>query len=198
MDPAKIQSTYAFLAPLYDLCVDRVFHLDRLRVIQALELEPGERVLELGVGTGLNLPFYPRGANVVGIDLSRSMIERAQGKGGAGLALMDAERIGLRGNAFDKALATYVLRVIPSPREALREISRVVRPGGRLVLLDLFSSKALVRALSEPLRRRLGSGKDYVLSDLLRETPWRLVSQKPLGRIPNTRLVILRNGVKTP
>lgn len=99
----------------------------------------GERILEVGVGTGKNLPHHPPGAQVTAIDLSERMLEQAAGRGPTSparleLALMDGERLGFPDASFDAAVATFVFCSVPDPVHGLQEVGRVVRSGGRVVL----------------------------------------------------------------
>lgn len=102
-------------------------------------LQPGQRVLEIGVGTGENLPFYPPGVRVVGIDLSEGMFSRAlaqASKRGVLLAQADAQRLPFRDQSFDVVVATFVFCSVPNPVLGFREAARVLKPNGRFLLLE--------------------------------------------------------------
>lgn len=124
------------------------------------------RVLELGVGTGLNLPLYAPGVQVTGVELSEAMIEQARNRVATGtvaaqvdLRLGDVQHLPLADGSVDAALSTYTFCSIPDPDAAAREALRVVRPGGRLVLVEHgIAGGPLVRAaqrLLDPLSVRL-------------------------------------------
>jgi len=138
----KAQSRYDRIAPIYDLMeagVERLaFRHWRTELWGHIE---GQRVLEVGVGTGKNVPYHPAGARVTGIDISAPMLARASGRVGnlgadVGLAQMDAERLGFPDDVFDAAVATFVFCSVPDAVRGLEEVKRVVRPGGRVVLLE--------------------------------------------------------------
>lgn len=132
---------YDRIAPVYDLMevgAERIW-LGRWRPL-AWELVRGPRVLEVGVGTGKNLPFHPPG-EVTAVDLSRRMLRRAVRDAESRslesrFVQMDAQRLGFPPRLFDTALATFVFCSVPDPIRGLREVRRVLRPGGRLVLLE--------------------------------------------------------------
>lgn len=103
------------------------------------------RVLEVGVGTGRNFPFYPAEVTVVGVDVSPAMLDIARRRAAEStmdieLGVADAEALPFADNSFDTVLSTISLCAIPDHRAAIVEMSRVLRPGGRLLLLDHIGS----------------------------------------------------------
>lgn len=135
------RSRYDRIAPLYDLMEgmsEGRFRPWRERLWAAV---PDGLVLEIGVGTGKNLPYHPRGARMFGVDLSERMLARAQDKAqktgrAIDLRVMDAQQLGYATHFFDAAAATFVFCSVPDPIRGLRELGRVVRPGGPIVLLE--------------------------------------------------------------
>ena len=122
----------------YDLVVR--FAAPRRRAVELLRLEPGERVLIVGAGTGADLPFLPAGVEVVATDLSAAMLARARPKAGAHVELrvMDAQALDLPDDSFDAVLLHLVLAIVPDPAACLGEAVRVLRPGGRISVFDKF------------------------------------------------------------
>lgn len=101
----------------------------------------GPRVLEVGVGTGKNMPYYPPGAQVTAIDLSPAMLAQARRRAAelgiqVDLREMDAEHLTFPDASFDTAVATFVFCSVPEPIRGLAELRRVVRPGGQVLLLE--------------------------------------------------------------
>jgi ubiquinone/menaquinone biosynthesis C-methylase UbiE len=114
-------------------------------------VEPG-KVLEVGVGTGKNFPYYPAGAQIAAIDFSAGMLARARRKIGrqqsVDLRLMDVQHLDFPDNSFDTVIATFVFCSVPSPLQGLQEARRVLKPGGRLLLLEhVLSGKRLLATL---------------------------------------------------
>ena len=101
------------------------------------ELPRGETCLEVGIGTGrIALPITEAGVRVVGIDLSREMLRklREKGDGGPPVAVADATRLPFAADTFGSAIASHVFHLIPGWRTAIDEITRVVRPGGVMLV----------------------------------------------------------------
>ena len=135
MEAQRMERVYSRLSSHYDLLFDKVFQSGREQAIRAMELRPGERVLEVGVGTGLALPLYPRTVEVVGIDLSEGMLEEARdrinrlGLRHVSVLRMDASALQFQEAAFDAVLAPYVISVVSDPRRVLAEMKRVSGQG---------------------------------------------------------------------
>jgi phosphatidylethanolamine/phosphatidyl-N-methylethanolamine N-methyltransferase len=141
-----VEGVYDKLAKVYDLTFGPTLHPGRLRAIKRMSIQPGERVLEVGVGTGINLDLYPRDAVITGIDYTASMLEKARERAAkrdgtrARLLQMDAADLKFADNAFDIVYAPYLISVVPDPLQVAREMRRVCRPGGRIIFLNHFLS----------------------------------------------------------
>lgn len=192
-----LKFVYGLWANVYDEFIDPLFAFNRKKVINTLNIKKHEKILEVGVGTGLNLTHYPNTCTVIGIDISPVMIKKAKRKKYQAkviLKLADARKLPYRKEFFDKALATYVLRVSPNPKIIMDELHRVVKPEGKLVILDQFKGKnKLLLTILQPLKLILGWGKEYNPRDLITGTGWKMVSNRSIGRMSNTRLLVLRN-----
>jgi phosphatidylethanolamine/phosphatidyl-N-methylethanolamine N-methyltransferase len=133
--------------------------------VDLLDLSPGERILLPGVGTGLDLAALPCDVHVVAADLSSAMLQQAQAAGygsNATFQVMDATALALCENTFDAVLLSLILSVVPDGRAAFREAWRVLRPGGRIVILDKFLPEG---QMLTPLRRRLGAVVTWLGTD---------------------------------
>ncbi|HUI28187.1 MAG TPA: class I SAM-dependent methyltransferase [Candidatus Kryptonia bacterium] len=157
---------YYEFSHLYDRIFTRVFYPRIARVIRDLDIPPGARVLEVGVGTGLSFPAYPPHCQVTGIDLAPEMLEQAKEKivrnGWRHITVqaMDALDLKFPEDSFDYVMAFHVVSVVPDTLRLMREAQRVCRPGGTVVVINHFRSPhrllaALDRSI-EPITRRLG------------------------------------------
>lgn len=157
---------YSDFAPLYDKTFGKIFSFRLKRIIGDLHIPRGARVLEVGAGTGTSFPAYPRHCEVIGIDLAPDMLARAQGKiqenGWLHLKVMEMDALNLEfpDDSFDYVMAFHVVTVVPDPVRMIEEAKRVCRPGGRIVIVNHFTSDfPLLGFLTEtldPVTRRLG------------------------------------------
>lgn len=142
---SAVEGLYERLAPLYDVMYGVGLQHGRRRAMARLDPRAGERILEVGVGTGLSALGYPVGCRVVAIDLSAPMLARARGRLArrrvqhVALCRMDAAHLAFADAEFDAVIASYVINVVPDPLRVAAEMLRVCRPGGRLVLLNHFA-----------------------------------------------------------
>ena len=143
----SVVSKYNRIAPIYEL-IDLPLELFFFRKWRKETLSGlNGKVLEVGVGTGRNLKYYPAGCSVTGIDKSEGMLEKAREKAtdmkNVTLLLMDAEHLEFPDNSFDYVVTTFVLCTIPDPVKALREMRRVLKPSGELIALEHVHSSYL-------------------------------------------------------
>ncbi|HEY2994133.1 MAG TPA: methyltransferase domain-containing protein [Methylomirabilota bacterium] len=177
MEKRQVERAYELLAPVYDFIFDWIFAPGRQAAISHLGLQSNETVLEVGIGTGLNLPLYPPSCRLTGIDLSGEMLDKAVERthklamSGVVLKVMDATSMDFADDAFDKALATYTISAVPDPVAVLREMRRVVKPGGIIVILNHFrSDRRLTGHLEDfvaPVCTRLGWKSNLPMTPLL-------------------------------
>jgi phosphatidylethanolamine/phosphatidyl-N-methylethanolamine N-methyltransferase len=172
-----VAKVYENLAWAYDFTFGPTLHTGRLQALQRMGIQTGDRVLEVGVGTGINATLYPRDCHVTGIDLSDSMLEKARERiarkdiTNVRLLVMDAADIKFADSSFDIVYAPYLISVVPDPVAVAREMHRVCRPGGRVILLNHFRSPNPIlawfeRALS-PFTVHIGFKSDLDLPAFL-------------------------------
>ncbi|WP_144300130.1 class I SAM-dependent methyltransferase [Elioraea rosea] len=179
LDAQDVRDAYRRWAGVYDSVFGFVSRPGRMRAVAALNALPAERLLEVGVGTGLALPHYVAGKRVTGIDLSPEMLavaERRVREGVAatveGLHEMDAEAMAFPDASFDAAVAMFVASVVPNPRRMMAEMRRVVRPGGTILLVNHFLAphmglrRGVERAVA-PFSRALGWHPDFAMETVL-------------------------------
>src|SRR5258706_4477471 len=171
---------YSDLAPLYDKTFGKIF-FSRLRsVIETLDIPRGARVLEVGAGTGISFPAYPRHCEVTGIDLAPDMLARAQEKilendwTHIKVKEMNALDLKFPDDSFDYVMAFHVVTVVPDPIRMIQEAKRVCKPGGKIVIVNHFTSTSpflgfLTEAL-DPVTRRLGWSTKLWLKPFIEET----------------------------
>jgi phosphatidylethanolamine/phosphatidyl-N-methylethanolamine N-methyltransferase len=175
------------LAKVYDFTFGPTLHPGRIQAIQRMDIQPGERVLEVGVGTGINLSLYPRDCAVTGIDFSSSMLEKARERAARKdvphslrLVQMDAADLKFADDTFDIVYAPYVMSVVPDPVRVAQEMRRVCRPGGRIIFLNHFLSPNLVLSRIErmisPMTIHIGFKADLDLPAFLAQSDVRPVS----------------------
>ena len=199
---------YYEFSHLYDVFFGRVFYPRIVRVIRSLGIEPGARVLELGVGTGLSLDAYPHHCQVTGIDLAPEMLERAQDRvnrnGWRHVTLQqgDALRLGFADDAFDYVMAFHVVSVVPDPQRMMAEARRVCRPGGLLTIINHFRSPqpavARVQRSIDPLTRRLGWTTTLRLPEILDRSTLHVERQWKTSRRSLFTIVVARNAKAVP
>jgi len=177
MDYETIKRAYAILSPVYDFLFDKIFYPGRVAAVDLLEIQPGSRVLEVGVGTGLNLPLYPRDCDVTGVDISEEMLRKAEERvrtlrmTNAKLVVMDGSKLEFADNSFDRVIATYVISAVPDPVKTLLEMRRVCKPSGHLVILNHFKSDNAIIGMFEkilaPVCTKIGFNTELKLLPLL-------------------------------
>ena len=181
-----VESVYEKIAYVYDLTFGPTLHPGRLVALEGMGLKPGDRILEVGVGTGINAPLYPRNCHVTGIDFSAKMLEKARerverkGLRNVSLMEMDAANLSFPDNSFDVVYAPYVISVVSDPVQVVREMRRVCRPGGKFIVLNHFKSpNALVAKVEQaisPFTVHIGFKSDLDLPGFLAQADLKPVS----------------------
>ena len=181
-----VERVYEKLANVYDLIFGPTLHPGRLVARDRMEIRPGTHILEVGVGTGINASLYPRNCHVTGIDLSASMLDKArervarEGLRNVRLLEMDAAETSFADDTFDIVYAPYLISVVPDPVAVAREMRRVCRPGGRIIVLNHFRSAnpilARVERMISPYTIHIGFKADLDLPAFLAQANLQPVS----------------------
>jgi phosphatidylethanolamine/phosphatidyl-N-methylethanolamine N-methyltransferase len=190
-----VKKLYSFWSIIYDPILDKIFKFDRKIVIEELKLFPPDEIIEIGVGTGLNLSYYPSYVYVTGIDFSEPMLNKAKNRkrSNINLHLSENENLEFKDNYFDKGLATFVIRMHKDPNKILKELQRIIKNEGLLVIVDTFKSSNNNFNITNFFTEILGWGENHELDKMINNTNWEIVERKKLGKSESTLIVILRN-----
>jgi len=194
---------YAEFAPLYDKIFGKIFYSRLESVIEELDIPPGAKVLEVGAGTGTSFPAYPTHCQVTGIDLAPDMLARAQRKirenGWTHLTVIEMNALDLDfpDNSFDYVMAFHVVTVVPDPVRMITEAKRVCKPGGKIVIVNHFTSDfPLLGTLTEaldPVTRWLGWRTNLRLKPFIKTTDFTV---ERMYKLSKTSLYTVLHGTK--
>jgi phosphatidylethanolamine/phosphatidyl-N-methylethanolamine N-methyltransferase len=194
---SRIYSEYALL---YDKTFGKIFYDCIKRVIESLNIPAGAQVLELGVGTGTSFPAYPRHCEVIGIDLAPDMLVQAHAKIAKNtwshlqVMEMDALNLTFADNSFDYVTAFHTVTVVPDPIRMLTEAKRVCRPGGKIVIVNHFTTDLpIIGPLTEaldPVTRRLGWRTKLKLEPFLEATDFNVEEMYKVSKLSLYTVVV--------
>jgi ubiquinone/menaquinone biosynthesis C-methylase UbiE len=181
---------WSLYAPWYDLAMARFAGWARRRAIALAGFRDGDRLLLVAAGTGLDLPHLPAGAHVVATDASAAMLARCAARAHAlgrevEVRVMDAAALDVPDASFDGVVLHLALAVVPDPAAALREVVRVLRPGGRVSVFDKFlgddAQPGVVRRALNALSWTFATTINRRLGPLLAEAGLRELAREPVG-----------------
>jgi phosphatidylethanolamine/phosphatidyl-N-methylethanolamine N-methyltransferase len=199
----QISLAYARLAMTYDYVFGPVLNRSRLAAVSAVNALPGTQVLEVGVGTGLALPYYRADKRITGIDLAPEMLRIARKRAARlrnveALLEMDVQSMIFDDNRFDIAAVMFVASVVPQPRILMAELSRVVKSEGRIIIVNHFATDrkliSWIERVMAPVCIKLGWRADFRLDDLLRPAELESSSCTPLPPLGLFHLLKLQNN----
>lgn len=189
MSDSDVRRAYKRWAPFYDHTFGKIVEAGVQQTVARANQFSG-RLLEVGVGTGLALPFYGKSLRVTGIDLSADMLAKAQERAERkhisnieALQVMDATATTFADESFDVAIAMYVLTVVPDPAAVMHEMARVVKVGGTVLVAGHFSTQGFTGVIEKSLAKqapKLGWRPDFPIDNVLVSDKLRLVSLKPI------------------
>jgi phosphatidylethanolamine/phosphatidyl-N-methylethanolamine N-methyltransferase len=208
MQESSTRSIYDFHSMFYDATFGKLVRRRIARAISHMNIAPGARVLDLGIGTGASLDFYPRHANIVGIDLSGGMLRECRKKlfqkrlAPTCLFQANALELPFRDDSFDHVFISHVISVVSDPYRLITEAQRVAKPEARIVVLNHFQSTnrfiAMVEKFLCPLCTKLGWRSDLPLQDLIRRTGVEVDYRYKLESIDLWETVVITNNKNRP
>lgn len=197
----KTRSRYQRIAPVYDameILAESRYSDWRERLWSLVE---GPEVLEVGVGTGKNIPYYPEDVRVTAVDLTPGMLQRARQRAGelevdVNLRLGDAQDLDLADNTFDDIVSTFVFCSVPDPVLGLQELARVAKVGGRLLMLEHVRSGipllGTVMDVFDPLVQLMGPHINRRTVQNVRDSRWQVERVEDLGAGDIFKLIVAR------
>jgi phosphatidylethanolamine/phosphatidyl-N-methylethanolamine N-methyltransferase len=204
MQEASTRKIYDIQSLFYDKTFGRLVRRRIARAISHMNVSDDDVVLDLGIGTGASLDFYPNRGRIFGIDLSTGMLRQARKKirergiTNCTVFQADAMRLPFADNCFDHVFISHVISVVSDPICLVREAQRVAKPGARIVIVNHFQSTNRFIALVEkwlcPLCTKLGWRSDLVLQDLVRRTGAEIDYRFKLESIDLWETVVMSNN----
>ena len=201
----SVIDSYRRYAPTYDWVFGAVLEPGRIQLAESVMKLSPRSILEIGVGTGLMLPRYPKHARIVGVDISLEMLAVAQKRANKlaehqiALIASDAETLDFPDNSFECVTLPYVLSVTPHPQKLISEIRRVCQPGGKILILNHFSDSRywwLLERLVSPIADKIGFNSNFGYDEHVLGYDWLVESVRPINLFGLSKLVAIRNDKK--
>lgn len=203
MQESSTRKIYDVHAMFYDATFGRLVRRRIERAIHHMNIGDNDRVLDLGIGTGVSMNYYPRHAQLTGVDLSGGMLREARKKiremnlDRAFVFQANALQLPFADSTFDHIFISHVISVVSDPVMLVREAQRVAKPGARIVIVNHFQSTNRFIALVEkwlcPLCTKLGWRSDLALQDLIRNTGVEVDYRYKLESIDLWETVVITN-----
>ncbi len=204
MNTEDIKRIYSNYSNFYDLIFKQFFVPRQKYVINQMGIQPKDKILDVGVGTGLSLPLYPKYCHVTGIDLSDKMLNKAHSKvkkyslTNITLEQMDAMDLQFEDNTFDQVIASFVISVVPDPIKVISEMKRVCKNNCNLVLINHFQSNnklmAKIEDIVNPICRKIGWRTDVDLDNLIVESNLQVNSKFKMNKFDLWKVVLAVNN----
>ncbi len=203
LDYASIEKIYGGQSKVYDTLFKRFFYPRIKHAIGSMNIQPGDKVLDVGVGTGLSLPLFPSYCSVTGIDFSQDMLRQASkkvdqmGLDNIMLTQMDAMDLKFQDDSFDKVFISHVVSVVPDPYRVMNEVKRVCKKSGTLVIINHFKSRfkvvAKVEEMITPLSKKIGWRSDLCIEEFIEKAKLKVSKQYKLKKIDFWHVIFAAN-----
>lgn len=198
-----VKKVYKRYAPYYDAVFGKVLDHGRQEMLKQMTFENGDRILEVGVGTGISLTSYPTNTTVVGIDISPEMLEKAQERitnlqlTHVSVEVMDAQLMSFPDNSFDQLAIMYVVSVVPNPKKLMDEAKRVCKPNGFIYIVNHFGAQnkvmQFIEHLLDKIADKLGWQAAFSLPKFIEENHLKVVSKKGVNLFKYWTLLKVEN-----
>jgi len=198
-----ITKIYGGQSRVYDALFKKIFYPRIKHAIALMDIKPGERILDVGVGTGLSLSFFPRHCDVTGIDLSAGMLVQARkkveemGLDHINLIEMDAMHLEFPDDSFDKVFISHVVSVVPDPYRMMDEVRRVCKNNGRVVIINHFRSRnkmvAKVEEMITPLSKKIGWRSDLDIEEFMDHSGLAIEREYKLKKLDFWHVIFAKN-----
>ena len=202
VNPRYMEQLYSFYSPFYEYVFGKLLGPGRRKAFKYVPRRPNQQVLEIGVGPGSTLDFYPPRTKLVGIDISRAMIERAREKAANinsgcrfDFHVMDASTLNFPDNHFDLVMAAYVITTVQDPYRVCREIHRVVKPGGQIIAVNHTRSQngslwGRVEDVMAPVFVRIGFTTDLDVIRVMKDVGISVNQTVPCNLLNTGRIIM--------
>ncbi|MFQ5585802.1 MAG: class I SAM-dependent methyltransferase [Thermodesulfobacteriota bacterium] len=200
----SITKIYGGQSKVYDALFKKIFYPRIKHAIASMNIRPGDRVLDVGVGTGLSLSFFPRHCSVTGIDLSSKMLTQAKkkveqmGLDHIRLIEMDAMHLDFPDDTFDKIFISHVVSVVPDPYKMMDEVRRVCKKGGRVIVINHFRSRnkmvAKVENMITPLSKKVGWRSDLDIDEFMNNSGLTIEREYKLKKLDFWHVIFATNS----
>lgn len=184
----SLKHSYTLLAPIYDFAVSRPLNAARKNSIQKISATKNKKILINGIGTGLDIPYLPHDAEYTGTDITPAMLKIAQRRAlrhsfNIDLICADSQSLPFEDAHFDIIIMHLILAVVPNPKLALQEASRVLKTGGSVYIFDKFLKPdefAPIRQILNLISRHIATRTDVVFEQVLAQSPnLKIINNQP-------------------
>ncbi len=192
------QLKYKFLAPIYDYVFDPILAKARKKALLSLDFKPNDKILLIGVGTGLDIPLIPKGCSITGIDLSIEMLRKAKSKAesrNVELYKMNAESLEFVNQSFDFIVLNLILSVAENPKAVMSEAIRVLKEKGNILVFDKFikgKKPGMARKSLNKLTSFIGTDITRCFEEIIDDLPLSIIKDESSLFRGNYRIMVIK------